>query len=251
MATFANARWRTTFAAIITLAAAALLSPMAFVSAWVCAKSLPLEIYSTAVGEIRSIVLDEWISLRMNTDSGAEIRRGDDLCEIRLDHGEALFEVKRDSPRPLRVVAGITLIDTRAAKFSVRVRDRKNMDLLVSTGQVTVGTTLIRDHQWARISPDGMRLRILNEAETHRRLEWTRGNLIFAGETLADAVDEFNRYNIRKLVIADRTISVISIGGNFRASDLQSFVAALRPMGIRSAAEEQNLIRLMGTKGAH
>jgi transmembrane sensor len=124
------------------------------------------------------------------------------------------------------------------------------MDLLVSAGQVTIGMTLVHDHQWARISPDGMRLRNLNETELLRRFEWTRGNLIFAGETLNDAVEEFNRYNIRKLVIADRSIGVISIGGNFRASDLQSFVAALRPMGIRSAAEE-NRIRLMGTKGTH
>jgi len=170
MARLGHARRHRTSATTIIFAAAVLLSPVALMSAWVCAKSLPLQVYSTAIGETRSIVLDEWISLQMNTDSGAEIQPSDDLCDVGLDHGEALFEVTRNSPRPLRVVAGATVMDTHAAKFSVRVRDMKNMELLVSTGQVTVGTTPVHNHQWARISPDGMRLRDLNEAEILRRL---------------------------------------------------------------------------------
>jgi hypothetical protein len=51
-------------------------------SAWVYAKSLPMQVYSTAAGEMRPIPLDECASLRTNTDSG-----------------EALFEIQRDSPR--------------------------------------------------------------------------------------------------------------------------------------------------------
>jgi transmembrane sensor len=73
----------------------------------------------------------------------------------------------------------------------------------------------------------------------------------FAGETLAEAVAEFNRYNSRKLVIADRSISFISIGGQFRVSDVQSFVAALRPLGVRAGYSDENSIRLVGTKGAN
>ena len=66
MARAGHARRHTTFAAITSLAAAALLSPVALMSAWVYAESLPTQVYSTAVGEIRPTVLDEWISVRMN-----------------------------------------------------------------------------------------------------------------------------------------------------------------------------------------
>ncbi len=249
MARLGHARRHTTFAAIITLAAAALLSPVVLMSAWVYAESLPLQVYSTAVGESRPVAVDQWISLRMNTGSGTEVRRGDEICEVGLDHGESLFEVTRGSPRSLRVVAGDTVIGTRAAKFTVRVRDPKNMELLVSTGQVTVGTTLVREHQWARISPDGMRLRDLNDAEIARRLEWIDGHITFAGETLAEAVGELNRYNTRKLILADRSIGFIPIGGTFLVSDVQSFAAALRPLGVRALPTDQNHIRLVGAKG--
>jgi transmembrane sensor len=251
MARLGHARRHTTFAAIRSLAAAALLSPAALMSAWVYAESLPMQVYSTAVGEIRPIVLDEWISLRMNTGTGAAVTLRDGLCEIGLDHGEALFQVERESPRTLRVVVGSTVMSARAAKFSVRVRDLKNMDLLVSNGQVTVGTTLVGERQMAKISPDGMRLRELNEVDVFRGLEWIDGHVTFAGETLAEAVAEFNRYNNRKLVIADRSISFISIGGQFRVSDVQSFVAALRPLGVRAGYSDGNGIRLVGTKGTH
>jgi transmembrane sensor len=249
MARASHARRHTTFAAITSLAAAALLSPVALMSAWVYAESLPLQVYSTATGGIRPIVLDAWISLRMNTGTGAAVAQQQDLCEVSLYHGEALFQVERESPRALRVVVGSTVMSADAAKFSVRVRDLKNMDLLVSKGQVTVGTTVVGERHLAKISPDGMRLRELNERDTARRLEWVNGHLTFAGETLADAVTEFNRYNQRKLVIADRSISFIPIGGQFGVSDVQSFVAALRPLGVRVDDTDGSSIRLVGAQG--
>jgi len=251
MARLGHARRHATFASIITLAAAALLSPAALMSASVHARSLPMQVYSTAVGEIRRIVLDGWISMRMNTGSSAAVTGDDDLCEVRLDHGEALFEVERESPRSLRVTAGGLTMNTHAAKFSLRVRDMKNMELLVSTGQVTVGTTLVGENQWVRISSDGMRLRDLNPADIARRLEWTTGHLTFAGETLAEAVGEFNRYNKRKLVIADRTVGYIPIGGKFRVDDVQGFVAALRPLVVKAAAADGNHLQLTGAKGSN
>jgi transmembrane sensor len=248
MARLGHARRHTTYAAIVSIAATALLSPIALMSAWVYAESLPLQVFSTAVGEIRPIVLDRWISLRMNTNSGATATPRKDLYEIELHHGEALFEVERESPRSLRVLVGNLVMSAGTARFSVRVRDLRNMDLLVSKGRVTVGATLVGQRQLAMISPDGMRLRTLNEGDVARRLEWTHGQLFFAGETLAEAVAEFNRYNNRKLVIADRTISFIPIGGQFSTGDVESFVAALRPLGVRADGSVGNAIQLVGMR---
>ena len=249
-----HARRKTTFAAILTLAAAALLSPVALMSAWVHAESLPMQVYSTAIGEIRRVVLNEWLAMRLNTGSGATVTSSAQLCEVTLDHGEALFELERESPLPLRVLAGDTALNTRAAKFSVRVRDMKTVDVIVRSGQVTVGVTTIRERQSARISAAGVILRDLNPADVERRLEWTTGHLTFAGETLAEATAEFNRYNTHRLVIADRAISSIPIGGTFLSSDVESFVAALRPLGVArmkgGPGDGDNVIRLVGAARA-
>jgi ferric-dicitrate binding protein FerR (iron transport regulator) len=71
--------------------------------------------------------------------------------------------------------------------------------------------------------------------ELERRLAWVNGNLFFSGETLGEAVEEFNRYNWRKLRVADPAISQIRLGGKFETTNLDSFVQALQQVyGIRA-----------------
>ena len=78
-----------------------------------------------------------------------------------------------------------------------------------------------------------------------RRLAWQAGELSFQGETLADAVAEFNRYNHRKLRIGDSSIAILQIGGNFQDSDVDSFIAALqRSFGIASETADDGTIVL-------
>jgi len=77
------------------------------------------------------------------------------------------------------------------------------------------------------------------------------GQLEFSGEALAEAIAEFNRYNSRKLVIADRTISSLTIGGKFAATDFDAFVAALRDLGVnpvRGDGEDENIVRLVASQ---
>jgi transmembrane sensor len=249
-----HARRKTLFTATF-ITSAALLSPAAFMSAWVHAESLSTEIYSTRVGEVRPCVLGERIEARMNTGTSLTVTRSPELIEVSLDRGEALFELAGESPRALRVVAGNIVVNTRTARFSVRVRDSRNVDVVVSAGQLTIGTITMQANQLAHVSPAGTALRDLTDAEVNRRLEWLTGNITFSGETLAEAVAEFNRYNTNKLVIADRTIGSIAIGGSFRSTDVESFVDALRPIGIRrmksDVGDADDSIRLVGSKGKH
>jgi transmembrane sensor len=63
-------------------------------------------------------------------------------------------------------------------------------------------------------------------------------------------VQEFNRYNRRRLAIADPSIRNIQVGGIFEATDPMSFVAALeKSFGIRRVTTDQggiDVIRLVG-----
>jgi transmembrane sensor len=251
MARIGHARRKTIFSALFVAAICALLSPMALLSAWVHAESQPMQVYSTALGELRSIVLSEHALAQLNTSTGLVITNSAQLCDAMLDHGEVLFELRRDSARPLRVVAGAFAVMARESVFSVRVRDAQNVDVIVRSGQVTVGTSTVRKHQHAHISTGGIVLREVSEADLNRKLQWTHGQLEFSGEPLADAIVEFNRYNSRKLVIADRAISSLTIGGKFSATDVDAFVAALRDLGINPMSGEggdANIIRLVASE---
>jgi len=99
MARIGHARRKTIFSALSATAVTALLSPIALVSAWVRAESLPMQVYSTATGELRSIALTEHARAQLNTGTGLVVTNNAQLCEAVLDHGEALFELERDSAK--------------------------------------------------------------------------------------------------------------------------------------------------------
>ena len=54
------------------------------------------------------------------------------------------------------------------------------------------------------------------------------------------AVGEFNRYNRRQLKIADPALESLQVGGNFRATDVESFVGALERSFAIHAAQDSN-----------
>src|SRR5687768_12619254 len=72
--------------------------------------------------------------------------------------------------------------------------------------------------------------------ESHR----TTTQVSSQGETLAQAVSELNRRSHpRRLVIADRDIANVTLSGRFDATDPESFVAALAPLGVFSLSSRR------------
>jgi hypothetical protein len=88
--------------------------------------------------------------------------------------------------------------------------------------------------------------------ELHGRTAWTGGLIQLDGKNLTEAVAEFNRYNRKKLTIADPTIADLQVSGTFRAGEPESFVATLaRSAGVRTLApgsrtRDSQVIRLVG-----
>jgi len=78
------------------------------------------------------------------------------------------------------------------------------------------------------VAPDGTTTPPMLTDDVTRKLRWTTGFITFQGESLSDAVQEFNRYNDRQIRIADQSIVEVKVGGNFRVTDVDSFTAALQ-----------------------
>jgi transmembrane sensor len=64
-------------------------------------------------------------------------------------------------------------------------------------------------------------------AEVEAALSWRQGYVMLHDTPIADAAAEFNRYNTRKIVIADPEVGEIRIGGNFRSTSTDAFVRLL------------------------
>jgi transmembrane sensor len=61
-----------------------------------------------------------------------------------------------------------------------------------------------------------------------RALAWRNGKIHLAGSSLAEAVAEFNRYNGRKLVLADQDLAGERFDGVFRTDDPEGFAKAVK-----------------------
>jgi transmembrane sensor len=79
----------------------------------------------------------------------------------------------------------------------------------------------------ALASGAGLVVRSGTVADAERALDWRNGFLDFNDTTLAEAADEFNRYNRRKLVIGDPGAGTLRVGGHFRWSNVDAFVRLL------------------------
>ena len=162
MARRSHAQRNTILATLVATAVAALLSPSTSTSSH--NDPLSMQVYSTAADEQRRVVLDD-VTVILSGRTGLTVTQSPQLCEVALNHGAAQFEVKRESTRPLRVLTGSTVVRARAGRFSVRIRDAKSLDVMVLAGEIVADTTTIRARRFARISPSGIIVRELRDAD--------------------------------------------------------------------------------------
>lgn len=195
-------------------------------------------VYTTALGEFQRITLPDGSVVVLNTNSELRVRLVVAERDITLIRGEATFEVAPDKSRPFIVVAGTTAARAVGTVFNVQETDG-SVEVLVTKGVVAVGPPqgILKDRfalaivdagQMAIAASSQVKVESLDQEEIARRLAWHDGMLLFNGQTLAVVAAEFNRYNERKLVIADPAVGRLRIGGYFRATDLESFVRVLQ-----------------------
>ena len=86
--------------------------------------------------------------------------------------------------------------------------------------------------------------------QAERQFAWRDGMVNFDGEPLADAIDEINRHNRKRIVIDDAALRSRPVVGVFRASDADGFAATVAAaLGAqRVDAGEQIHLRLQATQ---
>jgi transmembrane sensor len=224
-------------------------------------------VYHTAVGGLEAVPLTDGSKVTLNTDTDVRVELGPSERRVDLEHGEAYFEVARDARRPFVVRAGDKRVVAVGTKFSVRregnevwvvvtegtvrlePRDLphrapgdRNQALSSPTSGPPLSTSGIRIDSSSAGSADvvllpagfvahaaetGVLVKEETAAEAEAELSWRQGYVVLHDTPIADAAAEFNRYNTRKIVIADPEVGEIRIGGNFRSTSTDAFVRLL------------------------
>ena len=152
---------------------------------------------------------------------------------VDLLRGEALFEVAKNRARPFDVEAGSTIVRAVGTAFSVRLHDEgrsEQVDVVVSEGRIAINPPSKATYPAgtvATVQNGRVVATTVDSDDITSRLAWTTGRLMFQGERLSDVVAEINRYNQRKLLVADPGIAELHIGGTFQATDPDGFARAL------------------------
>jgi len=212
--------------------------------------------YNTGTGEQRSIALADGSLIELDAQSRVRIRYTGSERGIELVEGQALFKVSHDPSRPFIVASGETRIRALGTKFDV-YRKKDGVTVTVIEGRVEVSKPA--DEKPTPAASAGARPRVAagGAAPAPARAEspvvlvagqqlagdsgaapveidpasvtaWRERRLVFSATPLTEVVDEFNRYNQRRLVLQGAGARELRINGVFSTMDSLALVDFLK-----------------------
>lgn len=229
-------RWRSDSLLLRAIAAIFVVSLLGAASAYYYS-TLPA-IYVTGAGERRTEALADGSHLTLDSDTKVEVRYSRVSRNLRLDRGRARFDVAHDVTRPFSVAAGGETVVAVGTAFDVeRVNDKVLVTLI--RGRIVVKGSSVTDTDPTRKSHPSISLRAGQQLVASRDAPpaimpmnlqmasaWENGQLVFNGDTLAEAVVRVNRYTDQPIQV-DPAIASIRIIGSFSAGDVSTFVSAV------------------------
>ena len=210
-------------------------------------------IYTTGVGEQKTIQLADNSTVQLNTNSHLEVHYSDSTRRLTLSQGEAHFDVAHNPSRPFEVYAGQGLVRAIGTAFTVHIR-KIDVEVIVTEGtveldsavqpnietQVTVDqnpTAITAVKPTVKASAGSMLtydkdllndVEIMVASQLEKQLSWREGLLVFKAEPLQKVVDEVSRYTQLKIIIPERSTREMKVGGLFKVGDTESLFEALR-----------------------
>jgi transmembrane sensor len=210
---------------------------------WVWQAQGPMDIYRTAPGETRLIALSDGSTITMA--GGTRIAVDPDGARYaRLDHGQALFEIRHNEGDPFMLEVGAARLVDAGTIFDVAVRS-DDVTVGVAEGAVIFNP----DRQNARIAP-GEALTFARGGNGFAKAalpleqvgEWRSGRLTFRDAALVDVAADISRATGIEFVVAEGAASR-TINGSVMLSALRSDPGSLGPLlGITVRREGQDWV---------
>jgi transmembrane sensor len=211
----------------------------------------------TQRGERREVSLADGSVIEVDPETRLSVAFEEHARRVTLQQGRALFKVAKNPQRPFLVDADGTTIRAIGTAFGVE-RQTQGVVVTVAEGKVGVfaadtfnhaadrttsasgdadpghrqssreaATVFLTADQQVTVSRSGVAKSVHN-VDSERELAWAKGQLVLDNETVAAAVEEFNRYNRLQLHVVNEEVARRSVSGIFNASDPESFIGFLQ-----------------------
>jgi transmembrane sensor len=194
-------------------------------------------VYSTGVGEQRSLTLADGSTVTLDTRTRIRVRFSERERDIDLLEGQALFRVAKNDRQPFVVQSDVATVRAVGTEFDV-YRQRAGVRVTVLEGRVAVTSSSFEQRRAddAVLVSAGQHVAVLEAAkvtpsavaDVAAATAWTQRRLIFESTPLSAVVEEFNRYNARRLVIAAPRLASFHVSGVFSSTDPALLVQFLR-----------------------
>ncbi len=192
-------------------------------------------------GPIPQHILEDGSVVELNRGAQLAVEYSPRERRVRLERGEAHFQVAKNRERPFVVRAGGVAVRAVGTAFDVRLADR-SVDVLVSEGRVRV------DHaagprpgvrvpaldagqravlEWDKPGTPA-EVTTLTDSQVEERLAWRPRLLDFTDAPLGQIAREFNRHNTVRLVIGDPELAGVRLSVSFRSDNAEGFVRLLQ-----------------------
>lgn len=211
---------------------------------------------SSGLGEVRRFDLDDGSTLVLDTSTRVDVLMTGDRREARLIAGAAWFDIVAQPDHPfvvssddLRVHAADTAFSFNLAPRPQIIVTRGTLNLFRASGGKRNSYALGRGARATLQEDDITRIDNLSDEAIARALAWRERGISLDGESVADAVQQFNRYNERKLVVEDAAVGTQPVVGWFAINQPQAFaeVVALS-FGGEVIQGEEGTIRIVPAK---
>ena len=200
--------------------------------------------YATGIGEQRIVRLSDGTRITLNSDSRVAVSYRGVERRVRIDRGEAYFDVAKDPTRPFLVRAGEHQVKALGTAFVVRY-DAQRIAVTLVEGKVSVSSLPAASESAERpgagprtpvavveetVLAPGQRLVFakseapkLDEPRIDAVTAWRRGEVMLDKTALAEAIAEMNRYDQTTLIIDDPAIAELKVSGIYHTADNETF----------------------------
>lgn len=211
--------------------------------------------YSTGVGKIGQQTLADGSQLILNANSQVDVAYYRNRRMVKLEHGEAIFEVTKDPARPFIVDSGharVTVLGTRFVvnRLSNLVRvsvdhGSVKVEAQDQNGNLKFTPIVLHDGEVAEVDPISTPYRVYRAASD--AFAFQQGMLMFRQASLSEIAESLSRYSHSPIAALSTGNNDARITAVVQLADIRNFLHILpqiAPVRIQQVNGETQLMNL-------
>ncbi|SEQ41751.1 FecR family protein [Solimonas aquatica] len=224
--------------------------------------------YATVKAQSRELKMSDGSQVALGAASHLIVDYSSAQRALRLDDGEAYFQVAHNPHRPFVVSVGSLTVTAVGTAFNIR-KTGPRVEVVVTQGVVDVarreGTQALTNPEPARLPEDGVirvaagqrvvadedrRLLTVSPADRDAAIAWREGRQQFVDENLAVVVANLNRYARNEVQLGDASLEQLRYTGSIVQGRESEWLAAVEKVFPISAQQQADGRVLLYRRGA-